>query len=197
MIDTIKLCGNTASDLLHGFKLDGKTKFATKADELYAVHFLSMIENTIREIGESDIPYFIVGGHFPVWSISDHGSTECLIEKLRPLLHKYKVSAYFCGHDHNLQHISDTFQNQTVEYFVSGAANLNSMSTKNILGVPKDSLKFEWTRGHYVIYGGLALVEATPQEMRIKFVRSKNSNWGGKQGKILYEKVIYPRRPSK
>jgi len=131
--------------------------------------------------------------HLKVWSISDHGPTQCVIEKLRPLMHKYKVSAYFCGHDHNLQHISENFENHTLNHFVSGAANLNSMSTKNKNKIPKDSLKFEWTKGHFVIYGGLALVKVDDKSMNIKFIRSKNTDWGGKQGKILYETDIYPR----
>ena len=34
---------------------------------------------------------------------------------------KYNVTAYFCGHDHNAQHIHE--QNSSVEYFVTGAAH--------------------------------------------------------------------------
>ena len=55
------------------------------------------------EISNSRDDYLLVGGHFPVWSIAEHGPTTCLLEKLKPLLEKYNVSAYICGHDHNLQ----------------------------------------------------------------------------------------------
>ena len=37
-------------------------------------------------------------------------------------MHKYKVSAYFAGHDHNLQHIAEDHINHTLHHFISGAA---------------------------------------------------------------------------
>jgi len=48
-------------------------------------------------------PYLIVSGHYPVYSVSSHGPTKCLVNDLLPLLHQYRATAYMCGHDHNLQ----------------------------------------------------------------------------------------------
>ncbi len=48
-------------------------------------------------------PYLIVSGHYPVYSVAEHGPTQCLVDRLRPLLHQYQATTYLCGHDHNLQ----------------------------------------------------------------------------------------------
>ncbi len=48
-------------------------------------------------------PYLLVNGHYPVYSVAEHGPTQCLVDRLRPLLHQYHATAYICGHDHNLQ----------------------------------------------------------------------------------------------
>lgn len=44
-----------------------------------------------------------MAGHYPVYSIAEHGPTDCLIDKLLPTLQQYKITAYLSGHDHNLQ----------------------------------------------------------------------------------------------
>ena len=58
------------------------------------------LESTLRS---STAHYLIVGGHYPVWSIAEHGPTKCLVDRLRPLWQRYHVTAYINGHDHNLQ----------------------------------------------------------------------------------------------
>ena len=60
-----------------------------------------------------------------MWSVAEHGLTDTLIQKLKPLLEKYNVTAYMCGHDHNLQHITDS----GVQYYVTGAGHLIDPST--------------------------------------------------------------------
>ena len=64
-----------------------------------------------------------------VWSAAEHGPTICLVERLRPMLIKYNVTAYYCGHDHDAQHIHEN--DSTVEYFVTGAAHMTNPSLIN------------------------------------------------------------------
>jgi len=61
-----------------------------------------------------------------VWSIGKHGPTSELVKRLRPLLFKYRVSAYFCGHDHSMQHLREA--NTTLDYFLVGAGHLTDPS---------------------------------------------------------------------
>ena len=55
-----------------------------------------------------------------MWSVAEHGPTKELVEQLLPMLEKYNVTAYFCGHEHNMQHINSSH----VQYYVTGAGHL-------------------------------------------------------------------------
>lgn len=74
---------------------------------------LQWIEDTLSS---SNAEWLFVAGHYPVFSGGEHGNTDELQQDLRPLLEKYNVDAYLCGHDHTLQHLQST----GVDYFVSG-----------------------------------------------------------------------------
>ena len=56
-------------------------------------------------------------GHYPVYSVGNHGTISTLVSKLAPLLDKYKVGAYINGHDHGLQYI----RSKNVSYITTGA----------------------------------------------------------------------------
>jgi len=66
-----------------------------------------------------------------VWSVAEHGPTKELVKDLKPIMERYGVDAYFCGHDHNMQHIRDT----GVEYFVVGAGHLIDPSEEHKVGL--------------------------------------------------------------
>ena len=93
IIDTVLLCGNIEWSLLK--PLDNKLpKFETPTQEALAALYFADLEEKLKAIAATGVPYIIVAGHYAVYSAADSGSYQCLIEKLMPLLHKYKVSAY-------------------------------------------------------------------------------------------------------
>ncbi|KAJ0392889.1 hypothetical protein ATCC90586_001235 [Pythium insidiosum] len=63
----------------------------------------------------------VVVGHWGVFSYAGNADTPELIQSLDPLLKKYKVHAYFSGHDHCMQHIKKYQNGWAMNYFVSGA----------------------------------------------------------------------------
>ena len=70
-------------------------------------------------LAASTAPWKIVVGHHPVYSGGIHGDTPYVIEHVLPLLEKYRVQAYFNGHDHDLQHL----QAGRVNLFCSGGGS--------------------------------------------------------------------------
>jgi tartrate-resistant acid phosphatase type 5 len=74
----------------------------------------------LREVlANSKEQWKLVFGHHPVFSGGKtHGSTRELIERFRPLFEQYHVQVYFCGHDHDLQHLRE--KGGSVDYIVTG-----------------------------------------------------------------------------
>jgi tartrate-resistant acid phosphatase type 5 len=75
-------------------------------------------------LASSTAQWKIVLGHHPIYSGGGHGDTPELIKNILPLLHKYKVQAYFNGHDHDLQHL----QAGAVNLFDSGAGSQHTLT---------------------------------------------------------------------
>jgi hypothetical protein len=71
-------------------------------------------------LSKSNATWLLVAGHYPVYSMGEHGDTPELLTRVEPLFRKYGVQAYLNGHDHELQHISW----HGMEYFTSGKGTL-------------------------------------------------------------------------
>jgi len=168
LIDTVLLCGHSGHDH-HPKPLTGPES-PELADEQ-----LKWIE---KSLAASTADYIIVGGHYPVWSIGNHGPTSQLIEQLKPLLEKYNVNAYICGHDHNMQVIQEN--NSTVQYLVIGNANFMDGRTTHASKVPTGSSKF------FYYEGGYARASVTNEQMTVLFY--------GADEKLLYQIESKPRR---
>lgn len=180
-IDTVLMCGNTGHDFVHTEPI-----FESSEAELASDSYFAGLERELQGIStDEEVDYLFVAGHFPVWSIAEHGPTKCLVDRLRPLLHKYNVSAYLSGHDHNLQHIQDTYLDTKVDYILSGAANFIDSSTAHINKVPKNSLKFHYGDASGVVNGGFCLFKACEKNLTVTYYESN--------GLELYQTVLFPR----
>ncbi|XP_073253709.1 tartrate-resistant acid phosphatase type 5-like [Porites lutea] len=171
LLDTVQLCGDSGDDHFNTQPQEPESQEASETQWKW-------IEDTLQS---STAHYLIVGGHFPVWSVAEHGPTDCLVNRLRPLLQKYKVTAYISGHDHNLQHLKES--NSSVEYFVIGSAAYIVDSKTHKDSVPKGSLSFFWADADKE--GGFAAVRVAATNMTLEFVDAF--------GASLYKRQLYPR----
>ena len=53
----------------------------------------------------SDPSFLIVAGHYPVFSTGSKSDSYELRQYLQPLMEKYGVDVYICGHDHVSEHL--------------------------------------------------------------------------------------------
>jgi hypothetical protein len=73
--------------------------------------------------------FTIVSGHHPIYSNGSHGDSKELVEKLAPMLQGAGVHLYFCGHDHDLQHLE--LEGQKTSFVLSGGAGARVRELRN------------------------------------------------------------------
>ena len=106
------------------------------------------------ELAASRARWKVVIGHHPVFSGGQHGDTAAMKRTVRPLLERYGVHAYVCGHDHCLQDIVV----QGIHYLTTGAGS----STKPAASVA--GTKFVASRL------GFLAAEVEPDALSFRFV---------------------------
>jgi tartrate-resistant acid phosphatase type 5 len=80
-----------------------------------------------------------VFGHHPIYSASsNNGNIPEMVEKIKPLLEKYGVQFYFCGHHHNLQHLKE--KTGKVDYFITGTGGECRGDTTNAQSIYSNSI---------------------------------------------------------
>jgi hypothetical protein len=80
------------------------------------------LEKTLRET-PAKVKWKFVFGHHPVYTGGGRMKAKETVEMknlFKPIFEKYRVNAYICGHDHNLQYIKPPGY---TNYFVSGAGS--------------------------------------------------------------------------
>jgi hypothetical protein len=103
----------------------------------------------------------LVYGHHPIYSAGQHGDTERLVEHLLPVL-RGRADAYFCGHDHDMQHLEP---DGGVHFFVAGAGGAHQRPMH-----PHPRTIFARTDLH-----GFAVIDATRSHLTVRFVADDGS----------------------
>lgn len=160
MIDTVILSGgsevlDSKGEIvheLHGNELPGA------ADKAKADAQLAWLESTITS---STADYLIVAGHYPIYSICEHGPTSEMIANVLPLLEKGKVTAYLAGHDHCMEYLNAGTQ---LDHHGIGSAHSNDPSTAHAKAVPANSLKWH-VEGHS---GGFASFDISKSGLTVR-----------------------------
>ena len=174
MIDTVVLSGNCHVEDSEE-ELLGNQLLGPEDPELAGTQ-MEWIEATLNA---STAEYIVVAGHYPVYSICEHGPTSFLVDNLKPLLEKYKVAAYMNGHDHCAEHIDI---GDGVQYHTIGSAHENNDDTSHKDTIPSKALKFHTGVGK----GGFASAKVDASGMTI-YHRDGD-------GKLLYTApAILPR----
>lgn len=86
---------------------------------------LVWLKNTLKK---SDKQTKIVCGHYPLKSFGYHqeSSVKELYDLLFPILKKYNVTYYICGHDHNLQYIVLNEDDYNLNHIIIGNSCQNT-----------------------------------------------------------------------
>ena len=88
---------------------------------------LQWLDKTLSEATED---WVVVVGHHPIYAYTDKSEIERrdMQQKIDPLLRKYKVDMYICGHIHNFQHIRRPDSN--IDYVVNTSGSLSRKTQK-------------------------------------------------------------------
>jgi len=134
-----------------------------------------------RELNASTASFLVVGGHYPVWSVAEHGPTKCLVDKLRPMLIEYNATLLMTGHDHTFEYIQET-EYPNLGYVGTGGTHQCDPSTKHMKDIPADSLKF-----HDCNDGGFTAVHVDKNGLKVSY-------YFGNDTRAYYEtKTFQPR----
>ncbi|XP_062118078.1 purple acid phosphatase 17-like [Humulus lupulus] len=91
-----------------------------------------------KAVKGSHATWKIVVGHHAIRSVGHHGDTKELIDQLLPILKANEVDFYMNGHDHCLEHVSDT--SSPIQFLTSGAGS--KAWRGDIKGLNKEGLNF-------------------------------------------------------
>jgi tartrate-resistant acid phosphatase type 5 len=169
MIDTVGLSGNSQGP--DGRELDG-SDLPGPADVGAAEAQWAWINRTVHD---STASYLLVAGHFPVYSVCEHGPTKILLDRLKPMLLSARATAYLGGHDHCAEALFD----EGIAHHGIGASHECVANFSHVDDVPAGSLKWHYDAGPLgEKKGAYAHVAASRQGLVVRHIASS--------GDVLY-----------
>lgn len=119
---------------------------------------LTWIENTLKNSTEK---WKIVLGHHPIYADTSKDDEERrdMQSRVDPILRKYNVDMYICGHIHNFQHIRTKDSN--IEYVVNSSGSLSRKVS------PVDGTQFCSPEA------GFSVFSVTPEGLKLYMINSK------------------------
>jgi tartrate-resistant acid phosphatase type 5 len=159
-LDTNPLIDKYYSDSEYGRQV--KTQ-DTSAQKKWLVKILSENDPTVR--------WKFVVGHHPLYTSGKRiksPETFQFRKSIKGILDKYKVDAYICGHEHQLEYIKPEGYTQ---YFISGSGS----EARSVKGNLPES-KFKASDHGFMVFS------VTAQKIKVQVI-----NW---EGKILYQQLI-------
>ena len=150
-------------------------------NEILVESMKNWLKGELQKADNAKADYIIVAGHHPVYTISDHGNSDWLIEELLPLMKEYDVSLYLSGHDHNLQHLTNTYISRrtylgsTMHFGLSGAANKRDCSKENEYGLPRTaSYKLFWCGTEEGDEAGFIAINVDGERLLMEFLTTND-----------------------
>ncbi|KAJ1429660.1 Metallo-dependent phosphatase-like protein [Ochromonadaceae sp. CCMP2298] len=158
--------------LIDTVDLSGSSSAADESDPTYFAPLPPRAKGEAQEqwdwieaqLAASTADYLLVGGHFPVYSLCEHGNTQNLIDHLQPLLEAHGAH-YMSGHDHCME----SMLSEGVQYIVSGMGDTCCYDPTNIDNVP--GVQFYVSKGHKEkgTIGGFTSITASKSSLTIGF----------------------------
>ena len=87
-----------------------------------------------KELSNEREDWVVVVGHHPIYASTDKDECERtdLQKRLLPILEKYNVNMYICGHIHNFQHIRP--EGSKIDFVVNSSASLSRQEVSDVEG---------------------------------------------------------------
>ena len=140
------------------------SNFSNRRDQLTPEERRDQLQWLKQELSKPrQAPWLVVNGHHPLYSCGHYGDFPEMVAEWDELFRKHQVHFYFCGHEHDLQHLE--FENHPTSFVISGGGGAPIRKPD----APKD-------RGPFVEgVLGFTHLEVTPHQFIVRHADQKGN----------------------